>query len=321
VTVGTQGLGATPGAADASTWLDLQGLAALRREAATGAPDAVRQVARQFESLFVAQMLKSMRDAKLAESAFDGEGTRFYQDLFDSQVALSLSQGRGLGIADLLARQLAPAAATSGPSSASSIAATSAPAPSPTGAFAATPEEFVRKVLPHARAAAAELGVAPEAIVAQAALETGWGRNVPQGPDGRGYNLFGIKAGPGWSGARLGRPTVEVENGVAVRTTATFRAYDSLGAAFADYVALLRDAPRYAGVRAAGPDPARFAQALQAGGYATDPEYARKILRIVDGDTLRAAVAGADGRGIDPPPGADAVARLAFKIDAPPPIT
>jgi flagellar protein FlgJ len=156
-------------------------------------------------------------------------------------------------------------------------------------------------VLPHARAAAAELGVATEAIVAQAALETGWGRRVPQSADGAGHNLFGIKAGSSWSGRRVGVSTLEVQDGLTVRTQAAFRAYDSVGHAFRDYVELIRNSGRYGGVQAAGRDPARFAQALQSGGYATDPHYARKILQIVHGSTLREAMAAAatperDGR-------------------------
>jgi peptidoglycan hydrolase FlgJ len=362
------GLGAAAGTREASTWLDLQGLQQLKTGSEERRPENVRAVAQQFEQLFLGMMLKSMRDAKLADSAMDGEGTRLYQDLYDRQVTLQMAQGRGLGIADMLVRQLAPDAAAkpAGSGAADAAAAAGLPSrahasnpkfgaaamahayeairgaagvPSPrtggqperteaavTGAgthatraagasprFADSPEDFVRKVLPHAVAVAAELGVAPAAIVAQAALETGWGRHVPASTDGAGHNLFGIKAGAAWAGRQLGRATVEVANGLAVRTQAAFRAYDSVAAAFRDYVNLLRTSERYGGVRSAGEDPARFAHALQAGGYATDPHYARKLLQIVNGSTLREAMTAV---GADPAP-----ARLALKTDAGRPIT
>jgi flagellar protein FlgJ len=372
----------------ASTWLDLQGLRSLATADDPRGAGNVRAVAQQFEQLFLGMMLKSMRDAKLADPALDGEGTRLYQDLYDKQVTLQMSQGRGLGIADLLVRQLAPGAATPAAGAAAESAAAestpvgigagvaaprprlsnpklgtaamlrsyeaaaapgaraaaaaalaapvpavaTAPAPAPyagaTGAvdtagsgavsrrFADSPADFVRKVLPHARAAAAELGVPAEAIVAQAALETGWGRHVPAAADGTGHNLFGIKAGRGWTGARLERATLEVEGGVPVATQAAFRAYESVAAGFRDYVQLLRTSDRYAAVRAAGEDPARFARALQASGYATDPHYARKLLQIVDGSTLRESIAATDAAD---PAGAPP-ARIALKTAAARPI-
>jgi flagellar protein FlgJ len=439
------GLGATSGTGDASTWLDIQSLGSLKAGANAHRADTTRQVAQQFESMFLGMMLKSMRDAKLADSPFDSDESRLYQDMYDKQVSLGLTKGKGLGIADMLVRQLTPEAAparapdgravakpsvaasaalprvdvarAAAPFDAGSIArheglraarrtevaaaagttdaasatatstidaplvATAVPAPlaagldgldpslvglperaggeyavaallpdarvstatdsgiagasgdssgattaaatvggvaspapraQPSRRFADTPEDFVRKVLPHARAAAAELGVSPTAIVAQAALETGWGRNVPASPGGAGHNLFGIKAGADWGGARVGRATLEVAGGIPVRTQAAFRAYDTVADGFRDYVNLLSTSSRYGGVRGAGADPARFAHALQAGGYATDPHYAHKILAIVNGSTLREAMAAA---------GADRGQLLALKTDAIPPIS
>lgn len=427
------GLGAASGTGDASTWLDIQGVSSLRAGANANDAGTVRKVAQQFESMFLGMMLKSMRDAKLADSPFDSDESRLYQDMYDKQVSLGLTQGRGLGIADMLVRQLAPASganaagapavgalasrsrggvaahapAAPGPvtpaprtgpqvvrgvdarASAASTFSTTVPAsldasldgydpllagvpdarrgeydvaravrdglpavtpaaiaaaPSrPTAAatvdgvrtgapdatpssrtpgaraahtgsarpFASTPEEFVRKVLPHARAAAAELGVSADAIVAQAALETGWGRSVPASADGAGHNLFGIKATGDWNGSRVGRATLEVTDGMPVRVQAAFRAYDTVADGFRDYVGLLSRSSRYEGVRAAGTDPARFAHALQSGGYATDPHYARKILAIVNGSTLRDAMAAAERPQT----------LLALKTDPTPPIT
>jgi flagellar protein FlgJ len=152
-------------------------------------------------------------------------------------------------------------------------------------------------MLPHAQKAAAALGVDPASLVAQAALETGWGKSVPCAADGScSFNLFGIKAGTSWSGATVNVPTLEFEDGVAVRKVDRFRAYGSIGDSFMDYARLIANSPRYAGALGTGGDVAGFASALQAGGYATDPEYASKIeavarqVRSVSSSQLKSAV-------------------------------
>ena len=132
-------------------------------------------------------------------------------------------------------------------------------------------------MLPHAREAARELGVDPNALLAQAALETGWGKSVPCNAAGDcSYNLFGIKAGSSWSGATVNVPTLEFEDGAAVRKVDRFRSYDSPADSFRDYARLIRNNPRYEDALNAGSDVAGFASALQSGGYATDPDYARR---------------------------------------------
>lgn len=145
--------------------------------------------------------------------------------------------------------------------------------------------EFVASLLPLARRTAARLGVSARGLLAQMALETGWGRHVPPAADGRSssHNLFGIKAGEDWAGARTTLSTLEVEDGVFQRRHASFRVYPSLASALEDYVSLLRDNPRYAGALDVGEDIAAFARGLQAGGYATDPDYAHKIQSIASG--------------------------------------
>lgn len=162
-----------------------------------------------------------------------------------------------------------------------------------------SPEAFARSIWPHARKAAEELGVPARALVAQAALETGWGRRLV-GHDRQvdSHNLFGIKAGGSWRGARVDSATHEFVGGVRVDQRDSFRAYASPGESFADYVDLLsRD--RYAAARGTGGDVRGFATALQRAGYATDPRYADKIAAIADGPTLRRALAGLDAG--DPP--------------------
>lgn len=150
-----------------------------------------------------------------------------------------------------------------------------------------SPEAFVRSIWPHARRTAAELGVSPRALVAQAALETGWGRRLVGG-DGS-HNLFGIKASGGWKGERVSSATHEFVDGARQNQRAEFRGYRSVHESFDDYARLMRN-DRYAGALAAGDDPDRFASALQKAGYATDPSYAAKISAIVDGPTLQRAL-------------------------------
>ena len=173
---------------------------------------------------------------------------------------------------------------------------------SPATAYAASipgnPEDFVREMWPHAQRAAAELGVSPRAILAQAALETGWGRHMPRHADGTpGNNVFGIKTGGRWEGASLTRNTREFVDGREVSERAAFRAYRSTEQGFADYVALLKTSPRYANALGQS-DPQAFANALQQAGYATDPHYAAKLAAIAEGPTLERALARLDGSSL-----------------------
>jgi flagellar protein FlgJ len=160
-----------------------------------------------------------------------------------------------------------------------------------------SPEAFVRSLWPQAQKVAAQLGVSARALVAQAALETGWGRRlVGAGKQVASHNLFGIKAGARWGGAQVSAGTHEFVDGVRVQQRAQFRAYGSAADSFADYARLLGNA-RYAAVRGTGEDAHRFASALQQAGYATDPSYAAKIAAIADGPTLRRALASLSGAG------------------------
>jgi flagellar protein FlgJ len=157
-----------------------------------------------------------------------------------------------------------------------------ADSPSPSAFRAPTsPEDFVQQLWPCAEAAGRELGVDPTHLLAQAALETGWGKSLPCDASGSpSFNFFGIKAGADWTGDTVAQRTLEFQGGVPVPQVAQFRAYDSAQASFRDYVALLRDNPRYAAALNTGNDAKAFATALQRGGYATDPAYAQKIASI-----------------------------------------
>ena len=159
-------------------------------------------------------------------------------------------------------------------------------------ALPANATEFVQKMLPHAQAAAEKLGVSVRAVLAHAALETGWGRHMPRAANGASSNnLFGIKAGASWDGAKARVATTEYENGVAVRRLDHFRAYNSPTAAFNDYADLIAGNPRYAAALGHGDNVKGFASALQRGGYATDPSYASKLAHIADSVTMRDAIA------------------------------
>ena len=278
----------TAGPANVSFFADPKALSALKSEAKAQDPTALKEVAKQFESLFTQMLLKNMREANKSlsngDSLFGSDQADFYQDMFDQQLAVHLSQGEGLGLADMLVRQLAGGTNSGQPVTNGSGEATGANLTSQISgpsSVATSKADFIRQMLPHAKAAARELGVDPNALVAQAALETGWGKSVPCNTAGEcSFNLFGIKAGSSWSGATVNVPTLEFEEGVAVRKVDRFRAYESPADSFRDYARLIRTNPRYEGALNAGSDVASFAAALQNGGYATDPRYAQKITDV-----------------------------------------
>jgi flagellar protein FlgJ len=274
---------------------DFQGLARLRAEAGRSSPDAAREAAQQFEALFVQMMLKSMRDAN---AVLGEDRDRTYEDMFDQQIAMEMTSGKGLGLADMLVQQLRVAGTAQGAGNeadgdapAATVVPTSPAAPRTATTGTAGPTDFVRSLWPHAEAAARELGVDPRAIVAQAALETGWGSRQIRDEAGRSANnLFGIKADGRWTGRRATVTTLEYEGGLPVPQRAQFRAYDSIAAGVADYVRFVKDNPRYRDALAAGQDGTGYAAGLQAAGYATDPRYAEKISGIMASPALGAAL-------------------------------
>jgi flagellar protein FlgJ len=155
-----------------------------------------------------------------------------------------------------------------------------APAAAPTAA-PARQQAFVSGFAPAAEAAAERLGVAPELVLAHAALESGWGQRPLLGANGAdSHNLFGIKAGAGWRGAVARATTTEIENGQAVKKTEPFRSYPDAAGAFDDYTRVLLENPRFRGALGAGGDARAFAEGLARGGYATDPAYASKLARV-----------------------------------------
>lgn len=313
----------TTSAALATTYTDFQGLDSLKASARAQTPAAKAEAAKQFEALFIQMMLKSMREATPHNSLFGSSQERLYQGLYDHQIALNLAQGQGIGLRSMIEKALgSTGTAASGVSTAAAVAqragAAHAPAPAaaaqgsgirsrgsaaqtPTGVTdwpPASPQAFVNAVMPYARAAAQKLGVSPAVLVAQAALETGWGKHVPAGANGASSNnMFGIKAGQDWGGRQVKVPTVEYRDGVATRERASFRAYPSIAASFADYAKMISQHPRYQQALAKAGDPAGYLSGLQRAGYATDPAYAAKVGEILGRDEFLAQAVGVKNSG------------------------
>ena len=292
--------------------MDIQGLASLRSQARQAPGAAISEVAGQFESLFVQMMLKSMRDATVDGGLFDSTQLDTYQQMFDQQISLELSQQGGIGLAEILVTQLGGGAQTEPvidevggvqplvslerpplrvqrdvpgliPPAAERQSVVRAVSATGQDGLATSPEEFIQAVWDDAVVAAGELGLDPAVLVAQSALETGWGKKVIQAADGSSsFNLFGIKVGNGWRGDSSIVNTMEFRDGLAALEKAAFRVYDSLSTAFKDYVSFLKNNPRYQGALEKVSDSKAFLTELQQAGYATDPKYAEKILGILE---------------------------------------
>ncbi len=322
---------------DVSNYTDFRALAALRNQAQQDPDKALEKVARQFEAIFINMMLQGMREARLAEGAFDSDTGDSFISMYDQQLSLALSEHGGIGLAEMMVRQLRQqqAGGTALPPEGGSLPLEAASRAFPVpergdtafrllervgelhqqaanpatrtdsvtatgqGSYTApgddperfdSPETFVATVWPYAEQAAQRLGVDPRALVAQAALETGWGRAVIRDGTGRSsHNLFNIKADTRWSGERVAKQTLEYRAGVAVREQSAFRAYDSYAESFDDYVEFLSTNPRYREALQQTDDPKAFIKALHDAGYATDPAYTRKIHRIMGGELLTSA--------------------------------
>lgn len=338
------------GLSSPQVYTDLASLNRISVQARNDKGAAMQSIARQFEQMMVQQMMKSMRQAN--EGFGDGDmmsssEEKFYRDMFDSQLSLSLSQGRGFGIAEALLRQFrgkyASAAGTEKNPTAPNASLEGARAPggvsldgvlrrqfaTPAQAMEAlanipgaennpefaeavyrlfqddgvqdgdrtmavdasgidgTPEGFVRTLRPLAERIGRQLGIDSRLLLSQAALETGWGQKVLQRSGGvSSYNFFNIKAGADWQGATVTVPTLEYRNGVAVRETAVFRAYRTPEESFSDYARLIGENPRYEQALARGGNPVAYIRSLAAAGYATDPQYADKVLAIFRSDAM-----------------------------------
>ncbi len=280
----------------ATTAADARALAALRNGASRDPRAAIKETAKQFETLFMQQLLKGMRDAQAAMSTgmLSNQGTQLGNDMLDAEYAKNMSGAPG-GLADVIARQLERQLGNVTPPAASTPSVPPNGATSSVGPQSSTANQrqldFVQRHSEAARAAEAQTGIPASFMVAQAAHESGWGRHEIKNSDGStSFNVFGIKAGPGWTGRVAEVTTTEFIDGTARKVTAKFRAYSSYEDSFNDYAKLMKDSPRYGRVLAdastGAMGAAGFAHGLQRAGYATDPAYADKLTRVIN-TTLR----------------------------------
>jgi len=308
-------------------YFDQNSLNAVKAMGRHNDPAALKEVSKKFESMFVQQMLKSMRDANAVFAdgdMFSSEEVKFHQDLMDQQMVLNLTSGEGIGLAKSMYQQMQklygkPAELNTDADALNVLERTFRSVPtikSLTGissgntlgnkapellarvgtknSVAETQEEFLEKVKPYAEKAAAELNVGTDVLLAQAALETGWGQHLIHDTQGKNtFNIFNIKA-TGWQGKSVTVNTLENKQGVTQQERSAFRQYDGYAQSFADYVSLIKNNPRYKNALEAGENSAGYADALQKAGYATDPAYADKIKRLLNHDSIR-SVSDLDG--------------------------
>lgn len=330
---------------DAGVYTELNQLQQLKSKSNRNDPEALKKVAKDFEQIFLSMMLKSMRDANAVlskDNFLNSSQLEFFQEMRDEQLSLELAHKGGIGLAEVLVKQLSGVlhrAPSQGASAEKGFSIQGEDVPRPvsvepaplqgeqpelksllkpvvTGAEHAlqgfvsnlaqqreygaqsevpsvasgssglpeqfnSPEQFVATLRPMADAAAEKLGVDSQVLIAQAALETGWGRHISRDEQGRSsYNLFNIKADRRWSGERLDVNTTEYRNGVAQAEVAAFRQYNSYQQSFDDYVAFIKSSPRYQQALEQAGNSRRYLDELQNAGYATDPRYADKIHEI-----------------------------------------
>lgn len=265
--------------------IDSQSLDKLRLQAKHTPDQAIKAAAKQFESVFLNMMLKSMRDATPQDGVFDSEQTKMFTGMLDQQLAQSMAS-RGIGLADVMVKQLSHNQPASVPAPAAALPAAMKAVPS---AYKADVQQsFVDKMRVPAEQASLSTGIPAHLILGQAALESGWGKREIKMADGSdSHNLFGIKAGRDWKGKVAEVTTTEYHNGVARQQVERFRAYGSYAESFQDYASLLSNNPRYSGVVGQA-DAKAFAQGLQQAGYATDPQYATKLAGVIGSISTRA---------------------------------
>ncbi len=297
---------ASPGAVP--NFNDLNALQSIKTE--KNQDEALRKVAQQFESIFINIMLKSMRQANevFEDSTLSGgEEGGMYRDMYDQQLALTMSHGRGVGIADALYAQMkdrySDRRSDTPPGDASALVPPGAriaiqqPAPPQSlkadgikqagdddrQIMADSPRAFMDSVLPVVKKAAASIGVNPLILVAQAALETGWGKFVVKDSAGNSSNnLFNIKADNRWQGEKVEVSTQEYREGRPVMEQAAFRSYSSIAQSAEDFAKFIQDNPRYQNALNAVADGKEFIRELHDAGYATDPAYTKKVLGVFD---------------------------------------
>ncbi len=303
------------------SYTNLEGLAKLKYLARQKSPQAVKEVAGQFEALFTQMMVKSMRDASMGGGLFESEQSKMYMDMFDKQIAIQMSAAGGIGLAKMIATQLGrvtnidPDQETNKETNLlpkipisippvntdkkvdlqlqkyiNSIPVTTKQSGANTAAVQTdqSPLDFAKSIWNQVKGVAKELNISPKAILAQVILETGWGKHIPKDKNGNSaHNLFGIKATPSWNGNKITVDTNEFHSNRLIEIQQTFRGYDSSEKSLKDYANFLQQNPRYQKVLGTGNNINKFIQEIKDSGYATDPDYGSKLHGIINGNTFK----------------------------------
>lgn len=285
---------------------DIGSLDRLRQQAVNGEEgsekEALTAAAKQFEAIFTSMLFKSMRDANSSfkSDMLNSQNEQFYRQMQDDQMASELSANGSLGLADMIVAQLSAGQASdatedkvrsegfdtslqrpqySGRSEERALDVQAASVTKQPVSFD-SPESFVTSMKPYAEKAASALGVDSSLLLAQAALETGWGSKMVKNSLGNSNNLFNIKADRSWKGDKVATQTLEFHGKTAVKESASFRSYSSFEDSFNDYVKFLNENPRYETALQHQGNSENFIKGIHQAGYATDPNYADKVLRV-----------------------------------------
>ena len=274
--------------------VDGRALNSLKAQASQGdaqaTQDATLEAAKQLESLFMRELIKSMREATMKSGLLEGAEGNLASDLFDQQLSVQMA-GQPGGLAEAIQRQLSRQLGGDGqttlvPGSTLSMDVAlrkAAPADNPRAASPKGRDDFVQHHRAAAERVARSSGIPASFMLGQAGHETGWGKGEIRHKDGsNSFNLFGIKAGKGWTGKVAEVTTTEYINGAPRKLVAKFRAYDSYEDSFRDYANMITNSPRYEKVLAKTASPLAFATELKRAGYATDPDYAGKLSRVIN---------------------------------------
>lgn len=281
-------------------YTDVQSLEQLRGKVKSDPHMVAHEAAQQFESLFVQMLLKSMRDANKAFSSgyFNSDYMNYYQEFFDKQLSMVISQ-QGIGFAENIENNLMNTKAIQSASKAdieqaqhvqNRLPRRITKKPDEKSLFSSA-KDFISSLWEDAKSAASTLNVHPGVLLAQAALETDWGKKIIKHGDGASTkNLFNIKADKHWDKDSSQVTTLEQQGDILVKQQAKFKSYESFAESFKDYVKLITQNKRYSSIKDHGGDPKTFIEGLQNAGYATDSEYANKVLAIFNSKSLQGII-------------------------------
>lgn len=298
---------------------DFKSLHDLKREVREDSKKALPLVAKQFEGLFLQSMLKLMRSSSHfidAKSPYRGRHAETFQEMLDGQyVDKIVKSPSGIGIADMLTKQLGGKidktkntteigqighkyTIPKGGSIKLNQVKTEVATKDTESTSSTMIEDFVNSMWSKAKQAATSMGLDPKMLIAQAALETGWGQSIAKDSDGSSSNnLFNIKSGSNSEFSSVKVKTTEYIADTPIKVNASFRKYDSVDDSFNDYVSLIKNNDRYQNALVNAGSPERYVDELSKAGYATDPNYGRKVLSIYNSKELNQAMKKFEGVG------------------------